>query len=137
MNLPPQDFFLRITSTQKKTFFSEKNNVTMAALFAADLALFVVTAALFTWHKKASAESSSTAEKSCAAAASSSLSNSAFVFIKPHANTLATQTLVREKLVASGISILSELEIDGKTIDEKKVRKGCSRNEAPKQHATC
>jgi hypothetical protein len=94
----------------------------MAALIAADFVLFVVTAVLFTWHKKASAaaadSSSSDAEKSCAA----SLSNSAFVFIKPHANTAATQTLVREKLVASGISILSESEIDGKTIDEKKVR---------------
>lgn len=93
----------------------------MAALLSVDLVLFVVTAALFTWHKKASAaesSSSTNAEKTCDAAL---LSNSAFVFIKPHANTPATQTLVREKLVASGISILSESEIDGKTIDEKKV----------------
>jgi hypothetical protein len=93
--------------------------MTMAAI-AADLVLFVVTAALFTWHKKASCSAeSTTAEKTCDA---SLLSNSAFVFIKPHANTPATQTLVREKLVASGITILSETEIDGKTIDEKKVR---------------
>jgi hypothetical protein len=106
-----------------KIFLSTTLQLTMAALLATDFVLFVVTAALFTWHKKASAaadsSSSTSTEKSCDA-----LSNSAFVFIKPHANTAATQTLVREKLVASGITILSESEIDGKTIDEKKVRVG-------------
>jgi hypothetical protein len=47
--------------------------------------------------------------------------NSAFVFIKPHANTEATQKLVREKLTSAGITILSESDVDGKTIDEKKL----------------
>lgn len=85
----------------------------MAAI-AADLVLFAVTAALFTWHKKVSASSEN---KTCDA----TLENSAFVFIKPHANTPATQKLVREKLLASDITILSESDIDGKTIDKKKV----------------
>jgi hypothetical protein len=49
------------------------------------------------------------------------LLNSAFVFVKPHANTEATQNLVREKLTEAGITILSESEVDGKTIDEKKL----------------
>lgn len=43
------------------------------------------------------------------------------MFVKPHANTVATQKLVREKLVASGIEILAERDIDGETIDEKKL----------------
>ena len=47
--------------------------------------------------------------------------NSAFVFVKPHANTEATQKLVREKLTAAGIEILSESDVNGKVIDEKKL----------------
>jgi hypothetical protein len=50
---------------------------------------------------------------------SSTLRNSAFVFIKSHANTQATRDLVQEKLTKAGISILSELAIDGATIDTK------------------
>jgi nucleoside diphosphate kinase len=49
------------------------------------------------------------------------VSNSAFVFIKPHANTEATRSLVRSKLSAAGLSILSECEIDGPTIDREKL----------------
>lgn len=49
------------------------------------------------------------------------LLNSAFVFVKPHANTEATQNLVREKLTEAGIVIVSESDVDGKTIDEKKL----------------
>lgn len=47
--------------------------------------------------------------------------NSAFVFVKPHANTEATQTLVRNKLTEAKITILSESDISGNTIDEKKL----------------
>ena len=49
------------------------------------------------------------------------VSNSAFVFVKPHANTKKTQDLVRQKLVDAGITILSESDISGSTIDEKKL----------------
>merc|ERR1719384_989664 len=49
------------------------------------------------------------------------IKNSAFVFVKPHANTPATQNLVRTKLIDSGITILSETDISGETIDEKKL----------------
>jgi len=47
--------------------------------------------------------------------------NAAYVFIKPHAVTDPTKALVKEKLAASGISILSEGAVDSKTIDEKKL----------------
>jgi Na+-translocating ferredoxin:NAD+ oxidoreductase RnfG subunit len=79
-----------------------------------DLLLFAATATLFTFYVKRV-----TTEKitSCDAA----IKNSAFVFIKPHANTPSVQRLVREKLTAAGCTILSELEIDGKTIDEQKL----------------
>ena len=49
------------------------------------------------------------------------MKNSAFVFVKPHANTDATQQMVREKLLSKGIEILSESDIDGPTIDKKKL----------------
>ena len=59
---------------------------------------------------------SSDASKSC-----SGLKNSAFVFIKPHANTPETRALVKERLSDAGIVIKSEVEIDGQQIDEKKL----------------
>jgi hypothetical protein len=74
--------------------------------------MFCGTAAASLFAKKTAATSTD---------ASCSLKNSAFVFVKPHANTAATQDMVREKLLASGIEILSETDIDGKTIDEKKL----------------
>jgi len=45
---------------------------------------------------------------------------SAFVFIKPHANTAKVQELVKSKFGDVGISIVSEGTIDGKAIDENK-----------------
>ncbi|KAL3770672.1 hypothetical protein ACHAWU_004371 [Discostella pseudostelligera] len=77
-----------------------------------DYLLFACTAAASVFSKKAASSSSS---DSC------SLKNSAFVFVKPHANTAATQKMVRDALLAKGIEILSESDIDGKTIDEKKL----------------
>jgi nucleoside diphosphate kinase len=49
------------------------------------------------------------------------LLNSAFVFVKPHANTPSTRSLVKEKLTGAGIDVLSESIIDGKDIDEKQL----------------
>jgi hypothetical protein len=49
------------------------------------------------------------------------LLNSAFVFIKPHANTHATQNMVKNKLNVAGIEILSEHDISGETIDKDKL----------------
>jgi hypothetical protein len=78
-----------------------------------DLFLFAATAALITaWQIKKVAA----AEQSC-----DTLQNSAFVFVKPHANTAPTQKLVRDKLVEAGIKILSEKDIDGKQIDKEKL----------------
>jgi len=57
----------------------------------------------------------------CETGTCSGLTNSAFVFIKPHANTPATQDLVKEKLIKAGITIVSESEITGETIDKKKL----------------
>lgn len=87
---------------------------------ATELLLFAVTATIFTlfqFKRAAAAEASSgSASSTCAA-----MKNSAFVFVKPHANTPAVQSLVRQKLVAAGCVILSEVDIDGKTIDENKL----------------
>ncbi len=47
------------------------------------------------------------------------LKNSAFVFIKPHANNAATQQLVRDGLTARGITILREGDFTGPEINEK------------------
>jgi hypothetical protein len=74
--------------------------------------LFACTAGASIFSTKAAASGTS---ESCA------LKNSAFVFVKPHANTEATQDMVREKLLAKGIEILSESDINGKTIDERKL----------------
>lgn len=51
----------------------------------------------------------------------SKLKNSAFVFIKPHANTEKVQSFVKSKLLESGLTILSESDISGDVIDEKKL----------------
>ena len=47
--------------------------------------------------------------------------NSAFIFIKPHANTELTQNFVKTTLLESGITILREITIDGVTIDKNKL----------------
>lgn len=47
------------------------------------------------------------------------LKNSAFVFIKPHANTPAVQTLVSNELRARGITIVREGDFTGPEIDEQ------------------
>lgn len=57
--------------------------------------------------------------ETCDISSSSKLRNSAFVFVKPHANTAATRHLVHDKLTKAGIKILSELDIDGETIDKE------------------
>ena len=80
-----------------------------------DYVLFACTAGASVFAKKSTSSSSSGDASSCA------LKNSAFVFVKPHANTKATQEMVREKLLAKGIEILSESNIDGNTIDKKKL----------------
>ena len=52
-------------------------------------------------------------------AAADAETNSAFVFIKPHANTAAAQALVKKTLAAKGIAIKAEGELTGETIDRK------------------
>ena len=82
-----------------------------------DILLFGATAAVFTFYaKRASATMTDKGGATCDV-----LKNSAFVFVKPHANTPAVQKLVRDQLVASGCTILSEADIDGKTIDEQRL----------------
>jgi len=68
---------------------------------------------------KMATESNATCDAPSSSA--SGLKNSAFVFIKPHANTAKVQAFVKSKLVTAGLTILSETDIDGKTIDEKKM----------------
>ena len=77
-----------------------------------DLLFFGVTAAMATLQKKAAADNT------CDAGA---LKNSAFVFVKPHANLPATQTLVKKRLSEVGLVITAEGDIDGATIDKNKL----------------
>ena len=46
---------------------------------------------------------------------------SAFVFVKPHANTPAVREMVLAKFAEQGIEVLTEGSIDGRTIDEQKL----------------
>lgn len=78
-------------------------------LFSMDFLLFTATAGLSIWKAKS--------DKTCDAP----LTNSAFVFVKPHANTASVQDLVRNTLKSKGVTILSEAGISGETIDEKKL----------------
>lgn len=78
-------------------------------LFSMDLLLFTATAGLSIWKAKS--------DKSCDAP----LTNSAFVFVKPQANTASVQDLVRNTLKSKGVTILSEADISGETIDKKKL----------------
>mmetsp|Transcript_6497 Transcript_6497/g.15538 ORF Transcript_6497/g.15538 Transcript_6497/m.15538 type:complete len:369 (+) Transcript_6497:113-1219(+) len=55
--------------------------------------------------------------KSCAP--QEKLLNSAFVFVKPHANTEKVRELVVKKLESEGINILSQVDIGGEEIDQK------------------
>lgn len=47
------------------------------------------------------------------------LRNSAFLFVKPHANTDKVRELVEKKLENEGIKILSRVDIGGEEIDSK------------------
>mmetsp|Transcript_15661 Transcript_15661/g.30650 ORF Transcript_15661/g.30650 Transcript_15661/m.30650 type:complete len:344 (+) Transcript_15661:105-1136(+) len=80
-----------------------------------DYIMFACTAGAAVFTKKSGGSTTENSSSTC------SLKNSAFVFVKPHANTPSTQKMVRDKLVASGVEIISESDIDGKTIDEKKL----------------
>eukprot|EP00566_Odontella_aurita_P020481 CAMPEP_0113589512 /NCGR_PEP_ID=MMETSP0015_2-20120614/36124_1 /TAXON_ID=2838 /ORGANISM="Odontella" /LENGTH=367 /DNA_ID=CAMNT_0000495529 /DNA_START=24 /DNA_END=1127 /DNA_ORIENTATION=- /assembly_acc=CAM_ASM_000160 len=91
----------------------------MAPASTADLILFAITSAAAVMMQRSKATVSAAEDKTCDVV--SGPPNSAFVFVKPHANTKATQDMVREKLTGAGLKILSESDIDGKTIDEKKL----------------
>ena len=56
-----------------------------------------------------------------AAPAAAATTQSAFVFVKPHANTEKVNELVKAKFAEVGITILKDGEIDGPTIDSKKL----------------
>ena len=58
---------------------------------------------------------------SAAPSSSAPLMNSAFVFIKPHANTRAVQDLVVAKLTSKRVKILSEGDIAASKIDKDKL----------------
>ena len=70
---------------------------------------------------KAAAAALARAASTKAAVAKPPLKNSAFVFIKPAANTAATQALVKEVFASKSITITSEGEIDAAEIDAKKL----------------
>ena len=70
---------------------------------------------------KAAAAALARAASTKAAVAKPPLKNSAFVFVKPAANTAATQALVKEVFASKSIAITSEGEIDAAEIDAKKL----------------
>jgi len=84
-----------------------KNNTTSTAL-----AVLTLVAAVAISYKMS---------KSTSTVATAATPNSAFVFVKPHANTASTQNLVRTKLLDAKITILSEKDISGPTIDADKL----------------
>jgi hypothetical protein len=47
--------------------------------------------------------------------------NSAFVFIKPHANTAEVRQLVRASLAAKHVVVVREGELSGETIDKDRL----------------
>lgn len=85
------------------------------------ISVLALTAAVAVSWKMGNIKSMCGGSKTSADAETCELVNSAFVFVKPHANTEATQKMVREKLLGSGIKILSESDVSGKEIDEKKL----------------
>jgi hypothetical protein len=88
---------------------------------ASDFLLFAATAALMTLNQRGIAGASPLPDAAAKTCDADTLKNSAFVFVKPQANTPATQALVKSKLMEAGITILSEADIDGTVIDEKKL----------------
>ena len=82
----------------------------------ASAGLAAATAAATPEDLKAAMASLDPASKAKLAAAlngadAASATQSAFVFVKPHANTSAVQDMVKEKFAAVGIKILSEGEV--------------------------
>ena len=92
-----------------------------SSVFPMEWLLFCATAALFTWGHKRSVAGASSTESSTSQSSCKALQNSAFVFIKPHANTSPTQALVRSQILQAGLSIVSEQEIRAEEIDDKKL----------------
>ena len=86
-----------------------------------DFLIFTATALFIVLKEKALAADDTCKVNSSNKPVPGGLVNSAFVFVKPHANTAAVGQLVREKLSEAGVHILSEIDIDGTTIDEKKL----------------
>lgn len=99
----------------------------MATFLSTDFFIFALTATLYTFYHKmggvlCSISGSTPATSTTTTCnANDEIKNSAFVFVKPHANTKAVQDLVRTKLIEAGCTILKEISIDGKTIDEQKL----------------
>mmetsp|Transcript_17864 Transcript_17864/g.49539 ORF Transcript_17864/g.49539 Transcript_17864/m.49539 type:complete len:380 (-) Transcript_17864:228-1367(-) len=60
-------------------------------------------------------------DDTCSSSIRRNSKNSAFVFVKPHANTAATRELVKQKLSDANVRILSEISIPGTKIDRKKL----------------
>jgi len=87
---------------------------------AADLLLFALTSGVaIAMINKQSCSAATKADTTCEEP--SERPNSAFVFVKPHANTESTRSLVKSKLLMAGLIILSECDIDGQTIDKDKL----------------
>jgi hypothetical protein len=61
----------------------------------------------------------SSSSPSLSSASSSTLTNSAVLFIKPHAVTTATVDLVKSHLTSTGVHVVQEMVISAEDIEEK------------------
>jgi len=71
--------------------------------------------------KEAPKAAAKAAPKAEAAAAPAAPTNSAFVFVKPHAVTPKANAMVKEGLEAAGLKVTSEGDLSSEEIDEKKL----------------
>jgi nucleoside diphosphate kinase len=101
-----------------------QNRITPSTLFSVTGVLIfrsVVVVMVFQSCFCCCSASSPTVDEAKNAGTCTSLHNSAFVFVKPSANTKATQNLVRETLIKAGCTIVSEKAFQGSTIDKEKL----------------
>lgn len=92
----------------------------MAAIRAVGAAV-VASAVGYGLYSYSSTEGSLEKRRASDAENAYGLRNRAFVFVKPHAATDATASLVRENLKSKGLTILKEGDISSAEIDDKKL----------------
>jgi hypothetical protein len=94
----------------KHTIISVFITITMFVLSRSRLMMLTSASFVLTLHQISASRPES-------AVCETPTKNSAFVFIKPHANTPDTQRLVADTFKSKGIKVLTEGELTGEQID--------------------